>query len=150
MELTKENLKSLMMGYRKSGEPFKVEVIGSILGDIEKQETSGKTRKDLNALEIEGVFRKGIKTRKETSEIYREAGETSRSEKEQAEADFLETFVPELLDEAETRALVENLIKEKGLEGSGPRGIGQVMKELKEMGNVDSKVASSIAKEILT
>lgn len=93
------------------------------------------------------LIRSQIKQRHESAEIYQKAGELRRSEVELQEADVLSEFVPQLLDEDATKALVERIIVESSLAGQGPRAIGQVMKALPD--TADKAIASKHAKSLL-
>lgn len=153
----KETLKAEMITALKSkqgveGEALKVAdtrltTLRSVLGVITEKETSGKTRSELDDAGVIDLLRKLAKQRTDSASIYAEAGEDERAEVELAEAAILEEFLPTQLDEDATRILVSSIISEKGLEG--PRGIGQVMGALKGRSDIDTGLASRIAKELL-
>lgn len=145
----KAAMKNLRVADDKSAVQLRISTIRSIKAAVTEAETSGKTRKEMNDAEVESVIRKGIKTRKDSAEIYANAGETERANTELAEIEVLSEFVPEQLSEDETRVLVEKIVSEQNLSGEGMRAIGKVMKELKGNSAVDPSVASRIAKEIL-
>ena len=93
------------------------------------------------------IIRAQIKQRRESAEIYQKADKPKRAEVELLESEVLEEFVPQLLDEAATKALVERIVDERDLAGQGPRAIGQVMKLLPA--TVDKGIASKHAKSLL-
>ena len=93
------------------------------------------------------LIRSQIKQRRESAEIYQKAGEAQRADVEIQEAEVLGEFVPQLLDEEATKALVEKIIAENSLAGQGPRAIGQIMKALPD--TADKAVASKHAKSLL-
>lgn len=132
----------------KSGDKLRLNTLRSISAAVSKVETSGKQRRELNDDDVISVLRKEIKTRQESAEIYRNASETERAEKETQEAEILSEYVPAQLSEEDTRALVAALIAEKKVEG--PRGIGVVMKELKNRSDIDTALASKITKDLLS
>lgn len=125
----------------------KLATIRAALAAIMEEETRGKTRKELTDAEVISVLRKMVKQRSDSAETYGNANETVRQLREMTEIRHLEEFLPSQLDEAATRALVESIITEKDLEG--PRAIGQVMGSLKGRTDVDTAIASRIAKELL-
>lgn len=125
----------------------RLSTIRAALTAIMEEETRGKTRKDLTDAEIVAVLRKMVKQRTDSAETYGKADETVRQLREMSEAQHLEDFLPSQLDEATTRALVEGIISAMGLEG--PRAIGVVMGQLKGRTDVDTAIASRIAKELL-
>ena len=79
--------------------------------------------------------------------MYRDAGETARADRETTEADMLSVYLPQMLDENATRALVAGIIAETG--ATGPQGIGLVMKAVGARGDVDKALVSTIAREML-
>lgn len=125
----------------------KLATIRAALAAIMEEETRGKTRKELTDAEIIAVLRKMVKQRSDSAETYGNANETVRQLREMTEIRHLEEFLPSQLDEAATRDLVSGIISSLGLEG--PRAIGQVMGQLKGRTDVDTAIASRIAKELL-
>lgn len=96
-----------------------------------------------------GVLKKAVKSRNESIESYEEAGRADAAQRERAEIEVIERYLPRQLDEAETRAAVQAIIDEQGL--SGKKDMGKVMKELRARheGTVDNRLASKIAGELL-
>jgi uncharacterized protein YqeY len=125
----------------------KLATIRAALAAIMEEETRGKTRKDLTDVEVTAVLRKMVKQRSDSAETYGNAGETARQLREMTEIRHLEDYLPKQLDEAATRELVSGIISSMGLEG--PRAIGQVMGQLKGRTDIDTAIASRIAKELL-
>ncbi len=96
------------------------------------------------------VLSRAVKSRKDSIASYREGGREDLAAKEQAEIEVIERYLPKQLSEDEARAAIAAIIDELGL--SSPKELGQVMKELKARypGQVDGKLASSIARELLS
>lgn len=143
-----ETIKADTVKAMKSGDKLRLNTLRSISAAVSKVETSGKQRKELDDDGVISVLRKEIKTRYESAEIYRNASEIERAEKETQEADILSEYVPVQLSEEDTRSLISDLIAEKKVEG--PRGIGVVMKELKNRSDIDTAMASKITKDLLS
>ena len=122
-------------------------VIRSALTAIAKAETAGKSRVELDDAAVLAVLRKEVKQRHDAATMYRDAGETARAEKESAEADMISVYLPQMLDEDATRALVAGIIAETG--ASGPQGIGLVMKAVGSRADVDKALVSRIARDLL-
>lgn len=125
----------------------KLTTIRAALGAIMEEETRGKVRKELTDAEVVAVLRKMVKQRADSAETYGNANETVRQLREMTEIRHLEEFLPSQMDEASTRGLVQGIISALGLEG--PRAIGHVMNQLKGRTDVDTAIASRIAKELL-
>jgi len=145
----KEALKTDMVKAMKAKEKIRLSTLRSALSSITDAETKGKERRELTDSDVIAVLKKLVKTRRESAVIYKEAEAYDRSEAENTEADILEEYLPQQKSEEEVRALVNEIIENNGLAESGARGIGQVMKELKNRNDVDSALASKIAREIL-
>jgi uncharacterized protein YqeY len=127
---------------------MKLMTLRAAIGEVLKAETSGKSRVELDDAGVIAVLRKMVKQRLDSAEQYKAAGAPEREAKELAEIEVLEEFLPKQLDEDATRALVESIISEKSLEGG--RAIGQVMGALKGRSDIDTAIASRIAKELLS
>jgi len=95
------------------------------------------------------VLSRAVKTRRDSIKSYLEGGRQDLADKEQAEIEVIERYLPKQLSEGETREAIAGIIEELGL--SSKRELGQVMKELKARfpGQVDGKQASSIAGQLL-
>lgn len=96
------------------------------------------------------VLSRALKSRRDSIKSYLEGGRQDLADKEQAEIEVIERYLPKQLSEDETRAAIAAIIEELGL--SSPKELGQVMKELKvrHPGQVDGKLASSMARELLS
>jgi uncharacterized protein YqeY len=103
-----------------------------------------KLGRDLSDAEVLDVYRRQIKSRRESIEQYRAAGRAETADREQQEIAVLEAYLPRQLDEAETRAAIAALVAELGL--AGKKDLGRLMKELKARHpTVDGKLASQLA-----
>jgi uncharacterized protein YqeY len=96
------------------------------------------------------VLSRAVKSRRDSIKSYVEGGRQDLADKEQAEIEVIERYLPKQLDENEVREAISAIIAELGL--SSPKELGQVMKEIKARypGQVDGKLASSLARELLS
>ena len=96
------------------------------------------------------VLARAVKSRRDSIQSYIEGGRQDLADKEQAEIEVIERYLPAQLDEGEARDAIAAIIQELGL--SSPKELGQVMKEVKARypGQIDGKAASSIARELLS
>lgn len=134
----------------KSGDKLRLNTLRSVMAAVEKAETAGKQRKVLSDNDVVDVLRKEVKTRRESAEIYRSASAFDRAEKEDAEADIVQAYTPTQLSEENTRVEIAKIIDENNLAGSGPKGIGVIMKNVKSRSDIDPAMASKIARDILS
>ena len=95
------------------------------------------------------VIQKLVKQRRESAEIYKQNNRADLYQKEVAEADVLEKYLPAKMSEAELTAAVKSVIEKVG--AKSPADMGKVMgtatKEL--AGKADGKEISAIVKKIL-
>jgi len=95
------------------------------------------------------VLSRAVKSRRDSIKSYVDGGRQDLADKEQAEIEVIERYLPKQLGEAEARDAVAAIIEELGL--SSKKDLGQVMKEVKARypGQIDGKLASSIAGKLL-
>jgi hypothetical protein len=95
------------------------------------------------------VLSRAVKSRRESIKSYLEGGRQDLADKEAAEIEVIERYLPKQLSEADAREAIAKIIEELGL--SSKKDLGQVMREIKARhpGQVDGKVASSIAAQLL-
>jgi hypothetical protein len=95
------------------------------------------------------VLQRERKKRLEAAEAYRDAGRTEQAAAEQAEADAIETYLPEQLSDAELADLVAAAVEETG--ASEQKDMGKVMGALMPRvgGKADGKRVSQVVREKL-
>ena len=89
------------------------------------------------------------KKRTEAAEAYADAGRDELADKERRELEVIRRYLPEQLDEATLRALVDEAVAESG--ASGPQDLGKVMSAVmpKVKGRADGKVINALVRERL-
>ena len=95
------------------------------------------------------VLTRAVKSRKDSIKSYVEGGRQDLADKEQAEIDVIQRYLPKPLDDEEARQAIAAIIEELGL--STKKDLGKAMKEIRARyrGQIDGKLASSIAGELL-
>ena len=95
------------------------------------------------------VLSRAVKSRRDSIKSYIEGGRQDLADKELAEIAVIERYLPKQLSEEEARDAIAAIIGELGL--SSKKELGKVMKEVKARypGQIDGKVASSIASGLL-
>ena len=90
------------------------------------------------------------KKRNEAAEAYDAAGRAELAAKERSELAVIQRYLPEQLDEATLRGLVDEAIAETG--AAGASDLGKVMSAVmpKVKGRADGKVINAIVRERLT
>ena len=94
--------------------------------DIELRTTEKKGEDDEI---VTDVLLKMAKQRKESIQMYRDGGREELAAQEEAELAVIEEFLPKQMDEAETRAAIDQVKTDVG--ATGMKDMGKVMAELK-------------------
>jgi len=99
---------------------------------------------------VTALMQKQAKQRQESADVYTNAGDSARAEKELAEKQVIELYLPEQLSEDEVAILVDETIAELGADSQQAMGrvIGAV--KAKAKGAADGAVIARIAKERLS
>lgn len=101
------------------------------LAAITNAEVAGETARTLTDAEIVGVLTKEVRKRHEAAEVYAGAGRPELADKELAEAQVLQGYLPAQLTDDELAALVGRAVREvTESSGAAPtmRQMGQVIK----------------------
>ena len=103
----------------------------------------------LTAEEELKIIQKLVKQRRESAAIYKEQNRPDLYEKEVAEADVLEKYLPAKISEAELTAVIKSVIERVGAKSAADMGkvMGTATKEL--AGKADGKEISAIVKKLL-
>jgi len=111
--------------------------------------TEIELRRPLSDDETVDVLRKGIKTRRESVEAFRNGGREDLAAKEESEIAILSKYLPQQLSEAEIQALVDEGIAATG--ASSARDLGKVMGWLapRTRGRADGKQVSALVAQSL-
>lgn len=128
---------------RKAQNKPRTLLLGTILSAIKNREIElGRAPTDDEVIE---VVRRGIKTRRESVELYQKGGRTDLADQESAEIVILQEYLPPEIDPAEIRAAVRSAID------SGAKDVGKVMAQVmpKFKGRADGKVINQIVREEL-
>ena len=96
------------------------------------------------------ILQKLVKQRRESANIYINQNRPDLAQIEEAQADFISTFLPEQLTNQEIEAIVSKVIKESKSIGLNDMGkvIGIVLKKIE--GRADGKTVSNIVKQKLS
>ena len=142
-----ESIKTDMYSAMKSGDKEKAGTLRMLLSKLKDRQIN--TRQELTDNDCINVIKTLVKQRKEAAKMYEDAKRPKLAEKEKIELAILETYLPKMMTEQETRTLIENVINETGAEGISD--IGKVMPIVMQRGEgkVDGKNANIILRELL-
>ena len=121
----------------------------SIKTAIQNEKTNG-TYHELTDTDIVGLIQKLVKQRKESMDIYLEAGRNELAEKERQEMVVLMEYVPKQLTIPEVEEKVKEIIAETG--ASSMKDMGKVMglATQRMKGLAEGKTISQIVKRLLS
>lgn len=110
----------------------------------------GDRNSNLSDSEVIKIMQKLAKERKETAEVYKTAGRTELAEKELAEANIIDSYLPKAMTESEVEEMVRSVIAEMGV--TSIKEMGLVIKNVnaKANGRTDGKTISTIVKRLLS
>jgi uncharacterized protein YqeY len=128
MATLKERLRADLTAAIKSRDELRTATLRLTLTAITNEEVAGKTARELSNDEVVRVLTREAKKRREAAEAFGQAGRSEQAERERAEGEVIEEYLPAQLSDDELRDLVSAAIKEVG--ASSPRDMGQVMRSV--------------------
>ena len=124
-------------------------LILSSIKDLDILNRSGPNKKDTDDNDIKKLFKKMVKQRSESIEIYKKNNRTDLLQVEQNEYDILSSFLPKQLDDEATKKICEEIISK--LRANSIKDMGKVMGELKKQNadEIDFAKAGVLIRQIL-
>ena len=124
-------------------------LILSGIKDLDIINRSGANIKETDDEDIKKLLKKMIKQRTESIEIYKKNERMDLLEVEQNEFDLLSSFLPQQLNDEETKKICVDTISKLG--AASIKDMGKVMGELKKLypDNLDFAKAGPLLKELL-
>ena len=124
-------------------------LILSSIKDLDILNRSGANKKETGDEDVKKLLRKMIKQRVESIEIYKKNDRKDLLDVEQNEFNLLSSFLPQQLNEEETKKICIDTISKLGAESI--KDMGNVMAELKKSypDNLDFAKAGPLLKELL-
>lgn len=113
-----------------------------------------KTGKDSSGGEIPEtvelqLLQKLVKQRRESADIYVQQNRSDLAEVEQYEADIIQAYLPQQMDEKTLKAEIEKMIAETGASSMKDMGKVMGMATKKFAGKADNKAISALVKTLL-
>ena len=142
-----DTIKSDMYVAMKSGDKDRAGTLRTLFAKLKDKQIN--MRKDLTEKECISVVKTLVKQRQESIEMYEKAGRQDLAIKEKLEFDILNSYLPAMMDEGETRKLVQAVITKTNAKGLSD--IGKVMPIVMQQGGseIDGKIANQILRELL-
>ena len=148
----KEKIESNYKESLKAKDKIQISTYRLILSSIKDLEIANRSRvekKETDDEDIKKLFKKMIKQRTESIEIYKKNNRNDLLEVEQKEHEIISNFLPKQLGDDETKEICKGIVESIG--ASSIKDMGKVMGELKKKHSdeIDFSKAGSIIKEIL-
>ena len=142
------NIKTDMYNAMKAREKVKSTALRTALSKIKDKQI--EKRDPLNDDEIIKVLRGLVKQRDESIRLYIDAGRIDLADNEKLEKKYLETYLPNMLDNEEVKIIVETAIKD--LNADSVNDIGKIMPEVMKRGKglIDGNIARQIVISLLS
>lgn len=139
----KDRLRSDLIDARKSRDKLRTVLLSTVLSEVHNREID--TGGDLDSEGVQDVVSRAIKQRRDAEEQMAAGGRSDLAEKEAAEAEILQVYLPPPMTEEDVRALVRQAIQD-GADAMGPL-MGRIMPQIR--GRFDGKDANRIVREEL-
>lgn len=146
--LTFEQIDADLIVALKAKESFLVSTLRLLKSALKNAEIA-KTS-ELTEPEAISVLEKQAKQRRDSIEQFSNAGRNDLADKEKAELEIIQKYLPQKMSEEELSQVIDRVIAETG--ATGVSDLGRVMKEAiaKTAGAADGATISRIAKEKLS
>lgn len=131
-----EDLKQAM----RDGDQPKLVVLRSLKTALKNAEVENKGSLDDDA--AMAAIKRQSKQRQEAADAFAKAGDQASSDKELAEKDIIDTYLPEQMDEDAIEAVVKDTIAAAGSDANRGQIMGQIMGKLK--GQADGSVVARL------
>ncbi len=137
-----DQVRADMTGAMKASEKERASALRMILSELQKAAKEG------DADEM-AVLRRERKRRLDAAEQFRGGGRPELADKEESEAELIQTYLPAELEDSELERIVSEAIDETG--ATDPKDMGRVMKAamVKAQGRADGKRVSARVREAL-
>lgn len=151
--MIRDDIKAATIAAMKAGAKDRTAALRQISAKIKDRDIEERTAAapvtDDDVL-VTSVLQKMAKQRRESIEMYDAGGRVELAAVERAELAVIEEFLPQMMDEAATRAAIEAIKAELG--ASTMKDMGAVMTELRNRHGavLDGKLASGLVKAALS
>ncbi len=146
----REQLPALMKEAMKAGDKKRLGAVRLIAAAMKDREIEARgAGREMTEEDEQAVLRKMVKQRQDSILAYDAAGRDELAAQERDEVAVIAEFLPQMMDEAGTRAAIADAIAESG--AAGPKDMGKVIAAVKarHAGRIDFGKASGIVKEML-
>jgi len=147
--MLKEKISKDFIEALKARDERKLSALRLLRTEIKKREVSGQ-KKELLEAEVLETISSLVKQRRESIRLFREGQRQDLVEKEEAELQFLQTYLPQPLTQSAIEELIDAILLEA--QATGMKDQGKVMKAVmaKISGRAEGKVVSEVVRQKLS
>lgn len=152
MSALKDRLQADLTIAMKQRDELSAATLRMVLTAVTNEEVSGKQARQLSDEEVVTVLGREAKKRREAAEAYDQAQRPELAQRERDELGVITGYLPEQLDEAALRAIVEAAVAQVQADGvTGGAAMGAVMKLVQPQvkGRADGGAVSAMVKASL-
>ncbi len=149
--MLRERFTAEMKEAMKAGDKGRLGAIRLIQAALKDKdiEARGNGKEPLSDEEILALLQKMVKQRQESITMYEQGGRQELADQEKNEVAVISSYLPQQMDEAQTKAAIEAAIAETG--AASMKDMGKVVAALraKYVGQMDFAKASGLVKDML-
>ena len=145
----RERLRSDLKDAMRARDQLRRDTIRMLEAAVKNAEID-KRGSELADADIQAILQRQVKQRRESIVQFDQGGRQDLAEKEQAEIDVIEAYLPQQLSRDDIAERARAVIAQVGASGPGDRGkvMGPLMQELR--GQADGAAVNSVVSEILS
>ncbi len=149
----RERILDDMKAAMKAGDKIKLSTVRLMQSAIKDKDINSRTEGHESALTADAglidLFAKMVKQRQESAAVYDQGGRPELAEKERAEIEIIQSYMPKQLSDDDAKAAVASVSAAVG--ATSVKDMGKVMAELKAKfaGQMDFAKAGGIVKSLL-
>lgn len=143
----KEQLRADMAAAMRGGEALRRDVLRMVIAAIKQTEID--TQRTLDDAGVQDVLQKQIKQRQESIADYTKAGRPAEVDREAAEIEIIEAYLPQMMSREEIEQIARPIIEEIG--ATDAKAMGQVMNRLMPhvKGRADGRLVNEVVRSLL-
>lgn len=133
----------------RAREEFRLSTLRMLSAALKNKKIELGNKNELTDDEIIGVLKTEAKKRRDSAAIYEEGGRPELAEKEKAEIEIINKYLPEMMSEADLEKIARDLVASMGEVGPGDFGrvMGALMARVK--GKADGALVNQVLKKVL-
>jgi len=149
MGTLKDRLNDDLRAAMKGRDELTTSTLRLALAAVRNVEVSGTAARDLSDDEVLGVLTKEAKKRREAATAFADAGRADQADKESAEGEILDRYLPAQLSDAEIADLVAGALEAGGFTGKGQMGPAMKAAQAAVAGRAEGgRVASEVRRQL--